>query len=315
MKAVAVKQFGEPDVLEIIDMEKPKPAPDEVLIKVSGAGVNPVDGKTRRGLGFVAEAVKDSLPWIPGLDVAGTVAEVGIDVTEFKKGDRVYGMLEFLNKVGGYAEYTLAKADMLALAPEHMELLYSAGIPVAALTAWQGLFEVGDVKKDDRVLIHAAAGGVGHFAVQFAKMKEAYVICTASENNRTFLHEMGADEVIDYKKHDFTKEIEPVDFVLDNIGFEVGERSLSVLKKTGMMVTVPTITADRVKAAGDAQNKIVQGIKVKMSKDNLVQISEQIDRGSVRVFVSKIYSLSEAVRAHKDIETGRTRGKIVLGVD
>ncbi|PLX67709.1 MAG: NADP-dependent oxidoreductase [Denitrovibrio sp.] len=314
MKAVMINEFGEPEIMKVVDVDQPKPQSDEVLIKVSGAGVNPIDAKTRKGLGFVAQAIKDSMPWVPGYDVAGVVEEIGSGVTEFKVGDRVFGRLNFMTPTGAYTEYTAAKTADIALAPENLDLLYCAALPVAAMTAWQGLFDVGNVKEGDRVLIHAGAGGVGHMAVQFAKMKGAYVICTASERNRSFLMEMGADEVVDYKANDFTKVIEPVDFILDNMGFEVGERSVDILKSDGLMVTVPTITAERVQKAGEAQNKAVKGIKVQTSKENLAQIADMIDKGLVRVFVSKVYSLAEAVQAHRDIESGSTRGKIVLSI-
>lgn len=313
MKAVIVENFGEADVLKVADIDIPVLDSDEVLIKVYGAGVNPVDGKTRKGMGFVAEAVKDKMPWVPGLDVAGIVEEVGSSVTEFKAGDRVYARLEFLNKVGGYAEYTIAKESIVAKAPENIELLYAAGLPVAGQTAWQAMFEVGNVKEGDRVLIHAAAGGVGHLAVQFAKFKGAYVVCTASERNEAFLKELGADEVINYKTHDFT-DAEPFDFILDSMGFEVGERSLEVLKPEGMMVTVPTVTAERVIKAGEAKGLSVKGVKVELSKEGLEKIAELVDGGVIKVFVSGIYPLSEAVEAHRDIESGHTRGKIVLGI-
>jgi len=315
MKAVAIYEFGEPDVLKLIEMEKPEPESDEVLIKVAGAGVNPVDAKTRKGLGFVAEAIKDSFPWVPGFDVAGVVEKTGSKVTEFKAGDRVYGRLNFQTATGGYTQYTAAKETDIAKAPDNIDLLYAAGVPVAGMTAWQGLFRVGNVKEGDRVLIHAGAGGVGHFAVQFAKMAGAYVICTASERNRSFLMELGADEVVDYRKNAFEKVIEPVDFILDNMGFEVAEKSLEILKKDGLMVTVPTIAADKAKETGALKGLNVEGIKVQISKENLTKIAELIDKGHVRVFVSQIYSLSEAVQAHRDIESGATRGKIVIGMD
>lgn len=314
MKAVIIKSFGEPDVLEIAELPTPEPGPGEVLIKTAGAGVNPVDAKSRKGMGFVAESIKDKLPWTPGFDIAGTVVKTGSGVTSLKEGDRVYGRLDFLSGTGSYAEYAVEKETNLAIAPENIELLYAAAVPVAGLTAWQSLFRVGNIQEGDRVLIHAAAGGVGHFAVQFAKMKGAYVICTASFRNRQFLKELGADEVVDYKSSDFTKVVEPVDFILDSMGYEVGERSLDILKPNGMMVTVPTVTAERVCAAGEAKGLNVKGIKVQISKSDLGKIAELIDNGSVRVFVSKIYQLDQVVQAHQDIESGSTRGKMVLAL-
>ncbi len=270
--------------------------------------------RPEEGWGSSQNLLKNSMPWIPGLDIAGVVDSIGGDVTNFEVGDRVYGRLDFLGDTGGYAEYTTAKASNMAKAPENIELLYAAALPVAGLTAWQGLFTVGNVKEGDRVLIHAGAGGVGHLAVQFVKMKGAYVICTASERNHSFLLELGADEVIDYNTCDFVNAVEPVDFVLDNMGFEVGERSVNVVKPDGMIVTVPTITAERVCKAGEAKGVNVQGIKVQISPENLTEIAGLIDKGFVRVFVSGVYSLDQAATAHADIESGSTRGKIVLGI-
>ena len=313
MKAVILESFGGADLLKVADIDKPSVGADEVFIKVYGAGVNPVDGKTRKGMGFIAEQVKDKMPWIPGLDVAGIVEEIGSDVTEFKPGDRVYARLEFLNRMGGYAEYTVAKESIVAKAPENIELLYAAGLPVAGQTAWQSMFDVGDVKEGDRVLIHAAAGGVGHLAVQFAKFKGAYVVCTASAYNRAFLEELGADEVIDYKIQDFTQ-AEPFDFILDGMGYEIGERSVDVLKSDGLMVTVPTVTAERVIKAGEAKGRNVKSVKVELSKEGLNRLTELVDGGALRVFISAVYSMEQAVQAHKDIESGHTRGKIVIGI-
>lgn len=315
MKAIVVEAFGDTKVLKLSEVDMPVPEKDEILIKTAGAGVNPVDAKTRKGVGFVAEAVKESMPWVPGFDVAGIVEAVGADVTEFSAGDRVFARLDFLNRCGAYAEYTIARESIAARAPENIELLYSAALPVASQTAWQTLFEVGAVKSGDRVLIHAAAGGVGHLAVQMAKMKGAHVICTASKGNHAFLKELGADELVDYRDEDFTKVVEPVDFIMDNMGFEVGERSLSVLKPDGLMVTVPTVTAERVIEAGRKLGVSVKGVKVEISKSGLEKIAELVDRGCLRVFISKVYPLKQAEAAHKEIETGRTRGKVVLSTD
>lgn len=312
MKAIVVNSFGGADVLEFTDIDKPEVKSGELLIKVIGAGVNPVDSKTRKGMGFIAEAVKDKLPWIPGLDIAGIVEAVGGDVTEFKAGDRVYGRLDFLNRVGAYAEYTVADQSLMAKAPENIELLYAAALPVAVQTAYQALFKVGDVKEGDRVLIHAGGGGVGHLALQLAKMKGAYVICTASGYNSSFVKELGADEVIDYTKSDFGL-AEPFDFIMDNMGFEVGERSLNVLKPDGLMVTVPTVTAENIIELGKARGLNVKGIKVDTDRAELEEIAGLIDKGFIRVFVSQVFPMENAAQAHKSIETGHIRGKIVLG--
>ncbi|WP_022851395.1 NADP-dependent oxidoreductase [Limisalsivibrio acetivorans] len=314
MKAVIIREFGGAEVLETAEMDKPAPGEYEVLVKIAGAGVNPVDAKTRRGSGFVAEMIKDSLPWIPGFDISGTVEEIGTGVRELKVGDKVYGRIGFSATSGTYAEYAAVNEDELSFAPSNIELYEAAGIPVAALTAWQAFHDAAHLEKGSSVLIHAGAGGVGHFAVQFAKLYGAEVTCTASEHNRDFLLSLGADRVIDYKSEDFTRVMDGADFILDTMGGEIGIRSMDILRKCGVMVTVPTITAEEICRKGLDRSLDVRGIKVKPSRDNLDTIRELIENGKVKVHVSRVFGLDEAAEAHRLIESGHSKGKCVLKI-
>jgi NADPH2:quinone reductase len=313
LKAVRFYEFGEPNVLKVEEVDLPQISNNEVLIKVHGAGVNPVDAKTRKGLGFVAENIK--LPWTPGYDVAGEIFKIGENVKDFHIGDKVFGMVGFALKGGCYAEYVSCNADEIVRIPENIYIADAAAVPLAALTAFQGLFEIGKLKKGERVLIHAGAGGVGHFAVQFAKNIGAYVISTASKENHRFLLDLGVDEIIDYRNTDFSEKVRNIDLVLDLMGFDIGVLSLKTLKKNGRIVTVPTITADKVcNAAKGVPDILAKGMKVSVSKTDLEKISKMIENNDLQIKISKYFSLEEATLAHEHIETGKTLGKIILKI-
>jgi NADPH2:quinone reductase len=315
MKAIVVNQFGPPSVMQIAEVDKPEPTGDQVRIKVFGAGVNPIDYKTRKGLGFLAEFHKDKLPWIPGLDVSGLIDATGPDANDFKVGDRVFGRMSFDVPAGSYAEYTLCSQNDLAIAPHNLELFQASALPIASLTAYQALFKAGSLKEDDKILIHAAAGGVGHLAVQMARSVGAFVVCTASENNHKFLRSIGANKVIDYRKDDFTRNLPgKMDFILDSMGGDVGIQSLSVLAESGVMVTVPTITADQVISEGQTLGLNVKGIKVEVSREDLLTITDFIDKAKLKVCISNVLPLEGAVKAHKILETGHSKGKTILRI-
>ncbi|HUA66733.1 MAG TPA: NADP-dependent oxidoreductase, partial [Alphaproteobacteria bacterium] len=212
MKAVRIHQYGGPEVLAHVEMKRPTPGPNEVLINVQAASVNPVDWKLRAG--YMKDVFPLTFPATLGWDVSGTVEEAGADVTRFKRGDEVYALLEG----GAYAEYAAARETVVARKPRTVDHIQAATVPVAGLTAWQALFEVAQLTAGQKVLIHAAAGGVGNFAVQLAKAKGAYVIGTASGKNQDFLRELGVDEAIDYEKTRFEDAVRDVDVVLDTIG-------------------------------------------------------------------------------------------------
>lgn len=316
MKSIEYTSFGETDVLQLTERVKPEPKGHEVRVKVVAAGLNPIDYKTRKGLGFVAGQIaaqlEDHQGWVPGYDIAGEVDAVGEDCRDWRVGDRVMGMIGFPLQGGGYAEYVTTTSEMLCRVPDRLDLEKAAGVPLAALTAWQALFEVGSVKEGDKVLIHAAAGGVGHFAVQFAKARGAYVIATASGRNHDFLHEIGVDEAIDYTKTDFVDACYGLDFVLDTMGGDIGHWSLGVLAATGQLVTVPTVTAEQIIKEGDKLGIKTVGLTVHPDQEGLAAIAELIETEDVSVHIDKQFPLEDAKIAHTELETGHVRGKLVL---
>lgn len=312
MKKVVYHQFGERDVLDVVSSEIPSPQQDEVLIRVHGAGVNPIDWKTRKGFGFVAQQIESSLPWTPGYDVAGEVVAIGDGVTTLAPGDRVMGLVGFPLNGGGYSEYALATADELAVVPEELDLVTAGALSLAALTAWQALFEVAELAPGQKILVHAGAGGVGHLAVQFALAHGAHVIATASAGNRDFLAELGVHEVIDYNTTDFADECFGLDVVLDLVGGETGKRSLRTLGESGVLVTIPTVTADEVISAAEAQGLKAYGMTVRPDVFHLDEIAELIEDGDVKVHIEKAFKLDQAAQAHELLEGGHVRGKLVL---
>lgn len=312
MRHVVYDRFGERDVLQVVESPVPEPAEGQVLVRVHGAGLNPIDWKTRKGLGFAARQIENTLPWTPGYDVAGEVTAVGGGVTTLAPGDRVMGMVGFPAAGGGYAEYALAAADELAIVPEELDLVAAGGVPLAALTAWQGLFEMGKLESGQKILIHAGAGGVGHFAVQFALERGAHVIATASARNRDFLAELGVHEVIDYHTTDFADECYGLDMVLDLMGGDVGKRSLHTLSEGGVLVTIPTVTADEIISAAEEMGLRAHGMTVRPDVFHLEEIAELIEDGDVRVHIDGRFALGQVRDAHEALEGGHVRGKLVL---
>ncbi len=312
MRHVIYDQFGERDVLRVVHSAIPEPGAGQVLVRVHGAGLNPIDWKTRKGLGFAARQIENFLPWTPGYDMAGEVVAVADDVTTLAPGDRVMGMIGFPADGGSYAEYAVAGADELAIVPEELDLVTAGALPLAALTAWQALFEVAKLEAGHKILIHAGAGGVGHFAVQFALEQSAHVIVTASAGNRDFLSELGVHEVIDYRTTDASEECYGLDVVLDLVGGETGKRLLNSLGERGVLVTIPTVTADEIISAAEKLGLRAHGMTVRPDVFNLDEIAELIEDGEVRVHVSKVFPLAQVADAHELLEGGHVRGKLVL---
>ena len=308
MQAVQFHSYGGPEVLVLEKVPLPQANSGEVLIRVKAAGVNPLDWKVRAG--HVKAWLQHQLPLIPGWDVAGRVEAVGPGVTAFKAGDEVYGMLDF-RRNGAYAEFVAAAAPNLARKPASLDYTRAAAVPLAALTAWQSLFEAADLKPGQTVLIHAAAGGVGHFAVQFAKHRGARVIGTASPSNAGFLRDLGADLVIDYTSACFEDEVSEIDVVLDLLAGETQQRSWKVLKKGGILVATLGIAAPEAPAAHEVRG---EGVMVHPDPAHLAQISTLIDAGKVKPVIYEVLPLVQAARAHELSETGHVRGKIVLTV-
>jgi NADPH:quinone reductase-like Zn-dependent oxidoreductase len=304
MRAVRLHAFGGPDVLKIEETSRPEPKSGEALIRVHAAGVNPVDWKIREGY------TNHKLPLVPGWDVAGVIEKVGPGVTSVKPGDEVYGYFD-LSRNGAYADYVTVPADEVALKPSSLDLTKAAAVPLAALTAWQGLFDVGGLKAGQKVLIHAAAGGVGSFAVQFAKWKGADAIGTASGRNVQFVRELGADEVIDYTKTAFEEAVDNVDLVFDTMGGETQKRSWQVLKKGGILVSILGQPSQKDADAWDVRQ---DSFVVRPNAAQLAQIADLIDSGDVKPVVETVLPLSDARKAQELSQTGHTRGKIVLKV-
>ncbi|MET9910483.1 NADP-dependent oxidoreductase [Streptomyces sp. NPDC006476] len=306
MHAVVQSAFGGPEALVYTETDVPEPRPGEVLLRVAGAGVNPGDAVLRSGR--VPELV--TLPWTPGNDVAGVVERVGEGLTRFAAGDAVYGMLA-VGRHGAYAEFTVAPAEALALAPKNLDLVHAGAVPLVAVTAWQALAVLAEVQPGDRVLIHAAAGGVGHVAVQLAKELGAHVIGTARAARHDLLRRLGADELVDYTTTDFRTAVAPVDVVLDLVGGSYGPHSLDVLRPGGLLIGASIDPGTDDRQAADRGLRYVW-VTAEPSGALLDHITERIETGRLRVMVQDTYPLSEAAAAHRAIETRQTTGKIVL---
>jgi NADPH:quinone reductase-like Zn-dependent oxidoreductase len=313
MRAVVQDEFGGPEVLRITQVPRPEPLPTEVLVRVHAAGINPVDWKTRGGTGMAG--VLGAPPFILGWDVSGVVEAVGFGVTTLAVGDEVYGMPWFPRAAGGYAEYVTAPARQFARKPATASHEQAAAVPLAALTAWQALVDTAHVKPGQRVLVHAAAGGVGHLAVQFAKHLGAHVIATASGARHEWLRQIGADEVIDYTAVRFEDAVRDVDVVIDLVGDAHGRtslRSLEVLRPDGLLVAIPAGVSPELAAAAAERGVRVTPFLVEPDGPALSRIAELIDTGQVIVEVEAVFPLEQAAEAHIQGEAGRTRGKLVL---
>jgi NADPH:quinone reductase-like Zn-dependent oxidoreductase len=303
--------LGGPEVLELRDVEGPKPIPTEVLVRVAAAGINPVDWQTRQDGGY-REAVGEP-PLILGWDIAGVVEEIDPDVTRFAPGDRVFGMPWFPRVAGGYAEYATSPARQLARTPDALTDEQAGGLPLAGLTAWQALVEVAEVGEGTRVLIHAVAGGVGHLAAQVAKARGAYVIGTAREAKHDFLRELGVDQPIDYTAGPFEEAASDVDVVLDLIGGEdYGLRSLQTLREGGLWISIPADVPDAVAVAAREQSKRAISFLVEPDYAGLESLAALADQGKLRVAIEETFPLAEAAEAHRRLEEHRASGKIVL---
>ncbi|HEY7267647.1 MAG TPA: NADP-dependent oxidoreductase [Solirubrobacterales bacterium] len=302
---------GGPEVLELRDVERPEPIPTEVLVRITAAGINPVDWKTRQHGGY--QQATGGPPLILGWDIAGVVEEVDPDVTRFAPGDRVFGMPWFPRVAGGYAEYATSPARQLARTPDSLSDEQAGGLPLAGLTAWQALVDVAEVGEGTRVLIHAAAGGVGHLAVQIAKARGAHVIGTAREEKHDFLRELGVDEPIDYTAAPFEEAVSEVDVVFDLIaGEDYGLRSLETLREGGLWLCIPADVPKAVAAAAGTQSKRAVSFLVEPDYAGLESLAALVDEGKLRVVVEETFPLDQAGRAHERLEEGRAQGKIVL---
>jgi NADPH:quinone reductase-like Zn-dependent oxidoreductase/predicted SnoaL-like aldol condensation-catalyzing enzyme len=312
MRAISQDTYGTPDVLRETRLPKPAPGVSEILVAVHAAGVNPTDWWSRAQSTTVAR-----LPLVLGWDVSGVVEAVGIGVTVFKPGDEVFGMLPYPGGAGSHAEYVTGPARVFTHKPAGIDHVQAGALPLAALTAYQALVDTAGVRAGQRVLIHAAAGGVGHLAVQIAKARGAYVIGTASVAKHDFLRSLGADEVIDYHSVDFTEVLSDVDVVLDPISRDSAARarSVAVLRPGGTLVSILPVPVDPAELAAIAERGIrYESLLVEADHGGMQAIADLVEAGALRAHIEATFPLAEAAKAHALGETGRTSGKIVLTV-
>ncbi|MGW1215151.1 NADP-dependent oxidoreductase [Streptomyces sp. NPDC002499] len=310
MRAISQDTLGGPEVLKLVELERPQPRTNEVLVRVHAAGLNPTDWKHRKTGGFLGEP-----PFVLGWDVSGTVEAVGVGVARFRPGDEVFGMLSYPYGHGSHAEYVTAPARTFAHKPASIDHTQAGALPLVSLTAWQGLVEYADVQPGQRVLIHAAAGGVGHVAVQIAKARGAYVIGTASAGKHDFLRSIGVDEPIDYRETDFTEAVKDVDIVLDTLGGDTALRSMRVLRPGGQLVSIVPIGSNEFYEEAERLGVRALRMLVDASHSGMAAIAELVEAGKLRATIAATFPLAEAAEAHALGGTGRTAGKIVLLTD
>ncbi|WP_199832484.1 NADP-dependent oxidoreductase [Gordonia iterans] len=317
MKAIVQTRLGDAGVLELREVERPVPGPSHVLIRVVSTGLNPTDWGHRRIPGFLGDPAGDPSPRVLGWEVAGVVEQVGLGVAVHRPGDRVFGMLPYPFGVGSAAEYVVVPARSVVPVPDDLDLDVAGAVPLTALTAWQALVDTAGVAPGRRVLIHAAAGGVGHFAVQIAASLGAYVIGTASPANHDLVRRLGADEVLDYSVDGFLDGLEPVDVVLDAVGGAVTVQSLAVTRPGGTIVSLNLLDTPML---GDAA--VSAGVRhvpmlVEADHAGMTAVAGLVASGAVTPVIAGRYRLGdiEAVRAaHLRGEAGHVAGKLVLQV-
>ncbi|WP_293266902.1 NADP-dependent oxidoreductase [Neptunomonas sp.] len=310
MKAIRIHTFGGPEALLFEEVPKPQLKVDEVLVKTHAAGVNPIDWKTCSG-GGAAPFIGD-LPFIPGWEFSGTIIACGADVSGFQRGDKVFGFIRFPNAAGCYAEEIAAPANQISLLPKGCDLTASAGLSLAGLTAWQALFDKGQLHPKQKVLILAAAGGVGHLATQLAKWKGATVIGTASKNNQLFLTQLGCDQVIDYNQQQVGSSLQDIDLIIDGVGGQTAIEALSCLKASGTMVTLPSVTKDEVIAAGEKLGVNVLPLRVEPNAEQLNSLAELSACNQLTLNISSTYPIESISDAFQDIASSHTQGKVIL---
>ncbi|MCX4579622.1 NADP-dependent oxidoreductase [Streptomyces sp. NBC_01571] len=310
MRAISQDVLGGPEVLKEVEVERPVPGPSEVLVRVRAAGVNPTDWKHRATGMFLGQP-----PFVLGWDVSGVVEAVGIGVTVHAPGDEVFGMVPYPFGHGSHAEYVTAPARSFARKPAGIDHTEAGALPLVSLTAWQALVDTADVRPGQRVLIHAAAGGVGHVAVQIAKARGAYVIGTASAGKHEFLRKLGADELIDYRETDFTEAVRDVDVVLDTIGDDNTFQSLRVLREGGIVVSILPVGPEELYEEAARLGVRAARMLVEADHAGMRAIADLVDKGLLHATVAGAFPLADAAEAHALGETGRTTGKLVLLVD
>jgi NADPH:quinone reductase-like Zn-dependent oxidoreductase len=316
MKAVQIHEYGDVDVLKYEDVERPEPQAGEVLVRVRAAGINLVDTISRQFPVPVTSGAKD-LPYILGWDISGEVVALGAGVTQFAVGDEVYGMPRFPGEAKAYSQYTAVPAEDLARKPQRISHEEAAGVPLAGLTAWQSLFDVAHLQTGQSVFISGGSGGVGHYAIQLAKWKGAQVLTTTSTRNEAFVRNLGADVVIDYTRQDFRDTVKKVDVVLDTIGEDVLEHAFEVVRRGGIVVSLPGQKG--VGALGE-QFAPRYGVTFSLplvhpSGEQMAAMASLFEAGQLKTHLEAVFPLQDVAQAHQLIEGGHVRGKVVLTVD
>ncbi|MGG1920259.1 NADP-dependent oxidoreductase [Chryseobacterium sp. NRRL B-14798] len=315
MKAVIVNEAGGVENLQFTEIDKPVIGNDEVLVKVVSVSINPVDVKSRayeRVLNWIFE---EKRPVILGWDISGEVVETGKSVTDFKPGDEVFGMVNFFGKGNAYAEYVAAPAAHLALKPQNITHQQAAAASMAASTAYQALVDVAGIKKGSKVLVHAASGGVGHFAVQMAKYFGAYVIGISSGKNKEFVLSLGADEHIDYTTENFYEKVQDVDIVIDTLQGKALSDSVDIVKENGIIITLPTPEIPEDIALRARQKKVnIEFMMVQSKKETAEAIAGLLKQEALKPFVYKTFPFEDIALAHLEVETSRVAGKVIVNL-
>jgi NADPH:quinone reductase-like Zn-dependent oxidoreductase len=323
MKAIVLKEVGAPENLILADIPVPAIADDEVLVKVKAIGINPVDAFIRRNkeaLGWVYKYTGTEPYIILGWDVAGIVTETGKSVTRFKKGDEVFGNFKFVGQANAYAEYVAAPESEMVLKPSNISFEEAAGATMAALTAWVSIVNYGKIKKGDKIIIHGASGGIGHYGIQLAKHFEAYVVGVSSAENKEFILGLGADEFIDYKEEKFEEIVTDADIVHDTVWSDDErhiERSLKALKPGGVLLSLIVYPDQEfIEMAKKEKDVNVFRVNVRHPEEEYLRdmqaIADLLALGAVKTHISHIFSLDEMAAAHAKIQNKNTVGKIIV---
>lgn len=315
MKAVIVNEAGGVENLQFMEIDKPVIGNDEVLVKVVSVSINPVDVKSRAYEGVLNWIFEEKRPVILGWDISGEVVETGKSVTDFKPGDEVFGMVNFFGKGNAYAEYVAAPAAHLALKPQNITHQQAAAASMAASTAYQALVDVAGIKKGSKVLVHAASGGVGHFAVQIAKHFGAYVIGISSGKNKEFVLSLGADEHIDYTTENFYEKVQDADIIIDTLQGKALSDSVDIVKENGIIITLPTPEIPEDIALRARQKKVnIEFMMVQSKKETAEAIAGLLKQEALKPFVYKTFPFEDIALAHLEVETSRVAGKVIVNL-
>ena len=309
-KQIAITEFGNVEVLAIQTASTPTPQAGEILVKVAYSGVNPIDVKTRVGLGWAAAQNKDNLPWVPGYDISGKVESCGEGTSRCNEGDEVAGFIGFPVRGGGYSQYVCVPESELSHVPNTVTLEAAAALPLAGQTAAQALSKA-NVTEGDRVLILAGAGGVGHIAVQIAVATKAEVFTTCSERNLDYLATLGA-HAVNYQFAPVSESVEDVDVLIDLVGGDAALDAFKCLTDNARVITVPTITAELICEKAKLLGFEASAMLVEPEREQLDTLLNMVGVGLLKTEIQQVYPMNEVVEAHKQVESGRTRGKVLL---